>query len=153
MEKISEHLSLKEVIKSNTASRKGISNRPTIEHLANIKILANEVFEPLRIWAGVPIGVSSCYRSKALNEAIGGSLKSQHCEGKAIDLDADIYGEITNAEIFEFISENLDYDQLIWEFGDDIEPAWIHVSYNLGSNRKQNLKAYKVDGKTKYKAI
>ena len=102
----------------------------------------------------MPIGVSSGYRGKELNEAIGGSKRSQHCNGQALDLDADIYGKITNADIFNRIKNHLDYDQLIWEFGTDEEPNWVHVSYVPdGLNRGETLKAYKANGKTKYKHI
>jgi zinc D-Ala-D-Ala carboxypeptidase len=116
-------------------------------------ILGTEIFEPLREWAGGPIKINSFFRSIELNKAIGGSLKSQHCEGRAIDID-DVYGHKTNAEMFNYIKENLDYDQLIWEFGDEKNPDWIHVSFvEEDSNRKNNLRAYKENGKTIYKTI
>ena len=152
--KLSEHLSVKEVSKSNTAARRGIDNTPTVSHLVSLKEIAENIFEPLRLHFGVPIGVSSGYRGKELNEAIGGSKRSQHCNGQALDLDADIYGKITNADIFNRIKNHLDYDQLIWEFGTDEEPNWVHVSYVTdGLNRGETLKAYKANGKTKYKHI
>ena len=145
--KLSKNLSLSEVIKSNTAIKNGIDNSPTLEHLKNLEILAEKIFQPIREHFGVPIGISSGYRSKALNKAIGGSKTSQHCSGQAIDLDADIYGKVTNKEIFEFIRDNLDWDQLINEYN----YSWVHVSYNeKKENRKQVLKAYKSNGKTKY---
>lgn len=154
MTKVSEHLSLKEVTKSNTAQRRGIDNTPTVAHLVALKEVAENIFEPLRLHFGVPIGVSSGYRGKELNEAIGGSKRSQHCNGQALDLDADIYGKITNADIFNRIKNHLDFDQLIWEFGTDEEPAWVHVSWVAdGLNRGETLKAYKANGKTKYKRI
>ena len=150
--KLSKHLSLKEVIKSNTATRKGIDNTPTDEHLYNLKRLAEEIFEPIRTHFNVPIGVSSGYRSIALNKAIGGSKTSQHSKGEALDLDADIYGKITNKQIFDFIKDNLVFDELIWEFGDDNNPDWVHVSYTneLRPNRKEILRAKKINGKTVY---
>jgi len=146
--KLSKNLSLKEVIKSNTAIKNGIDNSPTLEHLNNLEILAEKIFQPIREHFGVPIGISSGYRSKALNKAIPGSSKtSQHCSGQALDLDADIYGKVTNREIFDFIVKNLDFDQVINEFN----YSWIHVSYNeKKENRKQVLKAYKENGRTKY---
>ena len=151
---LSKHLSIKEVTKSNTAARLGIDNTPTVSHLVSLKEIAKNIFEPLRLHFGVPIGVSSGYRGKELNEAIGGSKRSQHCNGQALDLDADIYGKITNADIFNRIKNHLDYDQLIWEFGTDEEPNWVHVSYVTdGLNRGETLKAYKANGKTKYKHI
>jgi len=152
MTKVSEHLSLKEVTKSNTAQRRGIDNTPTVAHLVALKEVAENIFEPLRLYFGVPIGVSSGYRSKELNEAIGGSKRSQHSHGQALDLDADIYRGITNADIFHRIKDHLDFDQLIWEFGTDEEPNWVHVSYvGDGNNRGEVLKAYRVEGRVKYK--
>ena len=151
--KLSKHLSLKEVIKSNTATRKGIDNTPTDEHLYNLKRLAEEIFEPIRTHFNVPIGVSSGYRSIALNKAIGGSKTSQHSKGEALDLDADIYGEITNKQIFDFIKDNLVYDQLIGEgLSSNGDYNWIHVSYSATrKNRKEILIADFSTGKAVYK--
>jgi hypothetical protein len=116
-------------------------------------ILAHKVFEPLRKWVGGPIKINSFFRSPELNKAIGGSSKSQHCEGRAMDID-DVYGHKTNSEMFKYIKENLDFDQMIWEFGSDENPDWIHVSYcSSEENRKRCLKAYRENGKTKYKII
>ena len=148
--KLSENLSLAEVIKSNTAIKKGIDNSPTEQHLESLKLLAENIFQPIREHFGVPIGISSGYRSEALNRVIGGSSStSQHCKGEAFDLDADMFGKITNKEIFDFIKDNLDFDQLINEF----DYSWVHVSYKKEGNRKQVLEAYKKEGKTKYKNI
>lgn len=150
---ISKHITYAEAIHSNTAKRDGIDNTPNSQHLDNMKKLAEKVFEPLRSWVGGPIKVNSFFRSPKLNEAIGGASSSQHCKGQAIDLD-DVYGHKTNAEMFLYIRENLDFDQLIWEFGTDMSPNWIHVSYvSKEDNRGRCLKAYKEDGKTKYKTI
>jgi zinc D-Ala-D-Ala carboxypeptidase len=147
---LSKHLSLAEVTRSETAKRNGISNEPTAEHLENFKKLAEKVFEPIREHFKVPIHISSGYRSKALNTAIKGSLSSQHCSGEAIDIDMD-GTSITNAQIFNFIKDNLIFDQLIWEFGTNKNPDWVHVSYeSSGKQRKQILKAIKVNGKTSY---
>lgn len=141
---LSKNLSLKEAIKSNTASRLGIPNTPEDWEIENLRAVAENVFQPLRDHFGVPIGVSSGYRSKQLNKAIGGSKYSQHMIGEALDLDADIYGRITNADIFNYIKENLEWDQMIWEFGDDKEPNWVHVSYKeAGGNRKQIKRAFR----------
>jgi hypothetical protein len=139
-----------EVSKSNTATRLGIDNTPKLSHLTNMKLLCENVFEPLREWAGVPIRISSGYRSEALNKAIGGSPTSQHCFGMALDLDND-GSTVTNKMIFDYIRENLDFDQLLWEFGTENNPDWVHVSYSKGNNRKQVLEAYKEGGKTKYR--
>lgn len=150
---ISKHISDKESVYSRTALRLGIDNTPTINHRDNMVKLANEVFEPLRAYVGGPIKINSFYRSPELNKAIGGSSKSQHCHGQAIDID-DTFGRCTNAEMFNFIRDNLDYDQMIWEFGDDDNPDWVHVSYvSPEDNRQRCLLAYKYNGKTKYSVI
>lgn len=151
---LSEHLSLAEVTRSETAKRKGISNMPTEAHLANFKLLAEKVFEPLRMHFGKPIHISSGYRSDALNKAIGGSKTSQHCSGEAIDIDMDgsAHG-ITNKMVFDYIKDNIEFDQLIWEFGTSTNPDWVHVSYeSSGRQRKQILRAVKKNGSTVYEA-
>ena len=167
MNKISNHISYKEGVYSNTATRRGIDNTPNEEQLNNMKLIAEEVFEPLRAYVGGPIKINSFFRSPELNTAIGGSSKSQHCHGQAIDLDdtfenklvyirkgKSVISRITNAEMYEFIKKHLDFDQIIWEFGDDENPAWIHVSYiSPKENRNRCLKAYKDNKKTKYKII
>jgi hypothetical protein len=153
MSQISEHLSLKEVTRSSTAKRLGINNDPTPEHLENLKLLAEKVFEPIRNHFKKPIGVSSGYRSKELNDATpGSSSTSQHCSGEALDLDQDdMNTEITNKDVFEYIKNNLEFDQLIWEYGDDNNPDWVHVSYeSSGRQRKQILRCKRVNGKPKY---
>ncbi len=151
--KISEHLDLSELIRSESAKRNGISNMPTEAHIANLKILAEKIFEPIRNNFRCPIHVSSGYRSKELNAKVGGSTTSQHSSGEAIDLDMDgTPNGVTNKMIFDYIYKNLDFDQLIWEFGTNENPDWVHVSYeSTGKQRKQVLKAYKENGKTKYK--
>jgi hypothetical protein len=152
--KISAHLSLSEVIRSDSAKRHGIDNTPTAEHLENFKLLAEKVFEPIRAHFGVPIHISSGYRSKALNAFIKGSASSQHCKGEAIDIDMDGSSNgVTNKMIFDFIVSNLEWDQIIWEFGSDSNPDWVHVSYTKGKNRKQKLKAVRSGGKTTYLPI
>jgi len=147
---LSKNLSLAEVIRSETAKRKGISNMPTEAHIENFKLLAEKVFQPIREHFGVPIHISSGYRSAALNTAIKGSGSSQHCSGEAIDIDMD-GTSITNAQIFNYIKENLEFDQLIWEFGTDANPDWVHVSYeSTGKQRKMMLKAVKKGNGTQY---
>jgi zinc D-Ala-D-Ala carboxypeptidase len=152
--KISEHLDLVEVTRSETAQRKGISNMPIAEHIENFKKLAENIFEPIRNHFNVPIHISSGYRSKELNTAIGGSLTSQHCSGEAIDIDMDGSANgVTNKMVFEFIKDNLDFDQMIWEFGNSDAPDWVHVSYETSKpQRKQILRATKIGGGTKYSA-
>ena len=150
---ISKHISYKEGVYSRTATRLGIKNNPNAEQMENMITIAEEVFEPLRAYVGGPIKINSFFRSPELNKAIGGSSKSQHCYGQAIDLD-DTFGRCTNAEMFEFIKNNLDFDQIIWEFGDDDNPDWVHVSYvSPDQNRNRCLQAYKENGKTNYKII
>jgi zinc D-Ala-D-Ala carboxypeptidase len=150
---ISKHISYKEGVYSRTATRLGIKNNPNAEQMENMITIAEEVFEPLRAYVGGPIKINIFFRSPELNKAIGGSTKSQHCHGQAIDLD-DTFGRCTNAEMFEFIKKYLDFDQIIWEFGDDNNPDWVHVSYvSPDRNRKRCLKAYKEKGKTNYKII
>jgi len=152
-DRISEHVSLKEGIKSHTATRLGINNTPSDLDLINMKTIAEKVFEPLREFVGGPISINSFYRSPKLNSAIGGSTSSQHCKGCALDID-DTYGHKTNAEMFEYIKCNLDYDQMIWEFGDDTNPDWVHISYvSEDANRRRLLKATKVKSKTNYTII
>ena len=147
---LSNNLSLAEVTRSETAKRKGISNMPTAEHIENFKKLASNIFQPIREHFGKPIIISSGYRSAELNKAIGGSLSSQHCSGEAIDIDMD-GTDITNAQIFYFIKDNLNFDQIIWEFGTNTNPDWVHVSFAANrSQRKQILVAKKVNGKTTY---
>ena len=150
---ISKHISYKEGVHSNMAIRKGIDNTPNDEQLNNMELIAEKVFEPLREWVKGPIKINSFFRSPKLNTAIGGSSKSQHCKGQAIDID-DTFGKATNAEMYNWIKYNLDFDQMIWEFGDDDNPNWVHVSYvSTDKNRNRCLKAYKEDGKTKYMVI
>ena len=151
--RISEHISYKEGIYSRTATRLNITNEPDEDQMYYMQLLADEVFEPLRAYVGGPIKINSFYRCRQLNKAIGGSIKSQHCRGQAMDID-DTYGRMTNAEMYEFIKEHLDFDQMIWEFGDDENPDWVHVSYvSPEENRNRCLKAYKENGKTKYMVI
>ena len=150
---ISKHISYKEGVYSNTATRRGIDNTPNEEQLDNMRLIADNIFEPLRSYVGGPIKINSFFRSPELNTAIGGSGKSQHCKGQAIDID-DTFGRMTNAEMYHWIKEHLDFDQMIWEFGDDDNPNWVHVSYvSEKENRNRCLKAYKENKKTKYKVI
>ena len=150
---ISKHISDKEGVYSTTAIRRGLDNTPSQFELANMKELAEQIFEPLRKWVGGPIRINSFYRGKALNKAIGGSTRSQHCKGQAMDID-DNGCHKTNAEMYAWIKDNLNFDQLIWEFGDDKNPNWVHVSYvSKEDNRNRCLKAYRDKGKTKYMVI
>ena len=153
MKNISNHISYKEGTHSNTATRRNIDNIPNDYQLANMNAVALNIFEPLREWAGGPIKINSFFRSPDLNTAIGGSSKSQHCEGRAIDID-DTFGHKTNAEMYNYIKENLNFDQLIWEFGNDTNPDWVHVSYvSDDQNRNRCLKAERVNGRAVYSII
>jgi len=140
-----------EMIRSETAKRRGINNTPKPEHLDNMKVLAKKIFEPIRNYFKTPIFISSGYRSEALNKAIKGSRSSQHSLGQAIDIDMDGSGTISNKEVFEYIKNNIEFDQLIWEFGDVHNPDWVHVSYSEGRNRNEVLIAYKLLGMTRYR--
>ena len=154
--KLSKNLSLSECTKSNTANRLGINNTPDDEWIVeNLKGIAEEVFQPIRNALKCPIYVSSGYRSEELNRAIGGSIRSQHVQGRALDLDAAVFGGCTNGEIFQYILNNLTFDQLIWEFGDQDNPDWVHVSYvRDGVNRGRCLKACRDEkGKVYYEPI
>lgn len=134
--KISNFISFKEATHSNYAQENGISNKPKAEHIKNMEVLAEKVFEPLREWVGNPIKVNSMFRSEELNTALRGSHTSSHLQGKAMDITS-IDGK-TNLEMFHYIKNNLDFDQLIWEYG--TEPRWLHVSYeNKKDNRNQVL--------------
>ena len=139
MKKISEHISYKEATYSLTAKQLGILNKPKKEHLENMELLAEKVFEPLREFVGGPIKVNSFYRAEEVNARIGGaSLTSDHILGKAIDITS--MGKKTNKEMFDYIIENLDFDQVISEYPVNGEPSWIHVSYkSKKDNRKQAL--------------
>ena len=145
--KISKHLTLEECTRSETADRLGIvNNNPNQSIIENMQLLAEKVFEPIREHFKTPIYVSSMYRGLNLNQAIKGSITSQHCSGQAMDIDMDPKGKPTNKEIFDYIKKNLEFDQLINEF----DYSWIHVSYTSGKNRKQILKAKKINGRTTY---
>jgi zinc D-Ala-D-Ala carboxypeptidase len=151
--RISEHLDLSEVIRSETAKRHGISNMPTAEHLENFKKLAENVFEKVRNHFRCPIRISSGYRSKELNACTpGASATSQHSTGEAIDIDMDGSSDgVTNKMVFDYIKDNIEFDQLIWEFGTKENPDWVHVSYeSSGKQRKQILRATRINGKTQY---
>ena len=152
-QKISKHVSYKEGVRSTTALRLGLNNDPSDAHLQNMKLLSEKIFEPLRMHVGGPIRINSFYRGPELNKAIGGSRKSQHCHGQAMDID-DTYGHMSNADMFAWIRENLDFDQMIWEFGTDENPDWVHVSYvNPGENRNRCLKANRCENGTTYSVI
>jgi len=145
--KLSKNLTLDEATKSATAIKNGISNKPSGEHLSNLIQIATKIFQPVRDHFQKPIIVSSGYRSKALNDLIGGASGSQHSKGEALDLD----GSVDNFLIFEFIKNNLEFDQLIWEFGDDENPDWVHVSYKTENNRGEVLQAVRQNGRVIYK--
>lgn len=147
---LSKNCTLAEATKSATAIKYGIDNNPDDQQLANMKLAAQDLFQKVRDHFDHPIAITSFFRSPELNSRIGGSKTSQHCKGMAIDMDADVYRGMTNAEIFHYIKDNLDFDQLIWEYGTDSNPDWVHASYVAGANRKQVLKVSRVGGKSQY---
>ncbi|MDD4515624.1 D-Ala-D-Ala carboxypeptidase family metallohydrolase [Massilibacteroides sp.] len=146
--KISDHISLAEATKSITAQRLGIDNTPDDKTIDRMKLVANHIFEPLRNYFGVPIKIESFYRCETLNKVIGGAVGSQHLIGEAMDIDDD-FGEISNRQIFVYIAQYLEFDQLIWEFGNDNSPDWVHASYSTNNRHKLSV-AYKKNGYTKY---
>lgn len=149
--KLSKNLTLAEVTKSATAKRRGISNDPSIEHLENLKAVAENVFQPLRDYFNTPVAITSGYRSRELNDLIGGSAASQHSKGEALDIDCPSYSGLSNREVFKYIKDHLTFDQLIWEFGNESDPDWVHVSYKRsGRNRGEVLRAVRVNEKTRY---
>ncbi len=148
-DRISKHISLKEATKSETATKLGISNIPNATELANMKLLAEKCFEPIREWYGKPITVNSFFRSTKLNSSISGSSgTSQHCLGEAIDISAG--SRVENKKIFNWAKENLDFFQLIYEYGDETGCDLVHISYKATGNKKQVLRATKVNGKATY---
>ena len=154
---ISIHITYDEATISTKAKELKISNDPNSKQLSNMKLLAENIFEKVREHFDTPIFISSFFRSAKLNAKIKGSSTSQHCAnvGAAMDIDADVYKGVTNSEIFNYILDNLNFDQLIWEFGNDENPDWVHVSYVSDSlNRKEVLKASKdKNNKTVYTKI
>tara|TARA_B110000902_G_scaffold51984_1_gene59928 strand:+ start:314 stop:772 length:459 start_codon:yes stop_codon:yes gene_type:complete len=141
MKRISKHISYKEATYSNYAKKYKIANKPNEEHIDSMELLAEKIFEPLREWVGCPIRVNSMFRSEKLNSALKGSKTSSHMKGQAMDITSMACGKDdckSNLDMFHYIKDNLDFDQLIWEFG--AEPKWLHVSYNSEKdNRKQVL--------------
>ena len=135
MEKISQHISLKEATFSQTAENLKINNTPGQKELEAMVLVAEKCFEPLRAWYGKPIRINSFYRNAALNKAVKGSATSQHLKGEAIDIDAGSRAE--NKKLFEWCRDNLTFDQLLWEYGNSIGPDWVHISYSKVKNRKQ----------------
>jgi len=147
---ISKHISYHEGTYSQTGVRRDLDNTPDDKQLKRMEEVAENLFEPLREWVGGPIKINSFFRGEPVNTAIGGSRKSQHMKGQAIDID-DTFGHKTNAEMYHYVKDNLDFDQLIWEFGTDKNPNWLHISWvSHRPNRKKLTVAKKVNGRTKY---
>ena len=150
MENISKHISWHEGTYSRTGERRDLDNTPNEDQLKCMKEVAENLFEPLREWVGGGIKINSFFRGEPVNTAIGGSARSQHMKGQAIDID-DTFGHKTNAEMYHYIKDNLDFDQMIWEFGTDKNPNWLHISWvSHRPNRKKLTIAKKVNGRTKY---
>lgn len=152
--KLTKNFSLEELTRSNTAERKGINNSPTAEHIHNLAMLCESILQPLRDKIGRSIRVNSGYRSEKLNNAIGGSKTSEHSFGKAADIKLVIDGENKSEILYLSIIEmGIPFRQLIWEFGDEETPSWVHVSFDVNDNKKQKLRAYKEGKKTKYSTV
>ena len=149
---LSKSFTLNELTKSQEATRLGIDNTPNEEQIQNLKILCEKILQPLRDYYGMPVSISSGYRSAALCVAIGSSPNSQHTKGQAADFE--IFG-VANRDVAEFIVKNLEYDQCILEFWNENDPnsGWVHCSYSLNGNRKQYLKAEKLNGRTIYTVL
>jgi hypothetical protein len=149
---LSKSFTLNELTKSQEATRLGIDNTPNEEHILNLKLLCENVLQPIRDYYGMPVSVSSGYRSAKLCEAVGSSSKSQHTKGQAADFE--IFG-VANKDLADFVVKNLDYDQCILEFWNENEPnsGWVHCSFNSSGNRKQFLKAEKLNGRVVYTVL
>ena len=149
---LTKNFSLSELTKSQTAERKGIDNTPSPEHQENLKLLCTAILQPVRDHFSKVVTISSGYRSPELCVAIGSSTKSQHARGESADFE--IFG-LSNKVLADYIDQNLHYDQLILEYWNESDPnsGWVHCSFSAGNNRKQYLRAYKEDGKTKYEPV
>jgi zinc D-Ala-D-Ala carboxypeptidase len=150
---LSKYVNLSEVTTSVTAKRHGVNNTPNETQKASLKLVCESLFDKVREHFNVPIFISSGFRCEKLNTLVGGSKTSQHRLGEALDIDAYRYGGITNKQIFDYIKGNLHFDQMIWEFGTNENPEWIHISYRAKGNRNSCLKAKKINGKTIYENI
>ena len=150
--KLTANFSLLEITKSQTAERKGIDNTPSPEHQENLKLLCESVLQPVRDHFGKVVTISSGYRSPELCTAIGSKITSQHAKGQAADFE--IFG-VSNKALADYINSELYYDQLILEYWKESDPnsGWVHCSFSAGNNRKQYLRAYKENGKTKYEPV
>lgn len=155
MNNISEHITYEEAIHSDYAINHKIDNTPNAEQLSNMRVVAENIFEPTRVHFGVKIGLDSFFRSQLVNIGVGGSKTSDHMQGKSMDINGHLYGGVTNKEIFQYIKNNLEFDQLIAEFPDeDGEPRWVHASYREEGNRNMVMMSKKDDnGKTIYEKI
>jgi zinc D-Ala-D-Ala carboxypeptidase len=154
--KLTTNFSLAELLNSPTATAKGIKEQftPSEEVINNLTLLAKNVLQPLRDGIGRPLKITSGFRCERLNVAIGGSRTSEHCKGMAADIQLIVNGQNLSGLIYNKIIElKLNYTQMIWEFGNSEHPDWIHISYNKANLKKQNLKAVKENGKTKYYPI
>jgi hypothetical protein len=157
--KISDHITYKEAIHSDTADELGIDNNPPDEILEVMKITAEKVFEPLRRFWKCLIAITSFFRCAELNAAlekdktIRASKNSQHMSGEAMDINANVYGNISNRQVFEYIRDHCIFDQLIWEYGDDGNPEWVHASYRNIAPRMMVLRHFKVGSRTYYEEI
>lgn len=148
--KIGQYFSLAEVERSDAAKRLGINNRLPLQYYDNVQIMVDNLLDPLRTFYAKPILISSWYRSPSLNEAIKGAFQSHHLTAQAVDIDLDPHGPNENAKIFNIIKDNFQFHTLIWEFGTNDNPSWVHVSYLKNNLPKKVLRAYSINGLTKY---
>ena len=149
MKNISNHITYYEATKSGTATRYGLDNTPNAEQLDNMYLVADKIFEPTRLYIDDKIQVASFFRAPKVNLLVGSTNRSDHPKGKAIDMDGDMYG-VDNKLIFDFIRDNCEFDQLLWEYGSALRPNWVHASYRKGANRMKVLQVLRVNGKTKF---
>jgi len=150
MKNISKNITYAEAVRSNTAIRHDLDNTPNAIELEAMELVADKVFQPVREHFDTAIYLSSFFRAPEVNVKAGGSKTSSHPMGEAIDMDADVFGGVTNKEIFDYIKDNLEFDQLIWEYGTDDNPAWVHASFKKSDNRNEILVVKKVDGESHY---
>lgn len=146
---LSANFTLKELTRSDTADRLGIDNTPDDEQIESLRLLCENILQPVRDHFGKPVKINSGFRCPALNQATGGSATSDHCKGQACDFEID---GVSNPDLAQFIADNLKYTQLILEFYTQGQPnsGWVHASFNPDNLKCQELTAVKVAGKTQY---
>lgn len=145
---LSKYLSYQQAIKSDTAKKHKLDNSPNAAEIENLKHLGKNIYDKIYEKFNGNVKLTSVFRNGPVNKKVGGSSTSQHRFGQALDIQGT--NGVTNKQIFKYVKENLDYHQIIWEFGSTTEPNWVHVGYKPSGNRKTNTRAKKVNGSTKY---